>query len=103
MTPWQRKYRKAKRKPLQLLSRQSHRLYGEGYLNFLERRGLISRNTFYSKVKRRTLSNAVAKRISHIMKVEVSQWYEGNKEAEQESRAAEMKKRIDFSEIDKLL
>jgi len=80
MTPWERKYRKAKRaNPLRILSRQAHILYGKGYIQVLEERNLISRNTFYDKVKRRTLSNKTAEAISELLQVDSEKWYAGEK------------------------
>ena len=103
MTPWKRKYRRAKRNPLRLLSKQSHRLYGKGYLAFLEEKELITRNTFYDKVRRRTLPNATAATISKLLEVSSGQWYAGEKSTGSPDKEINLENDIDFSELDELL
>ena len=82
MTPWKKKYRPAKRTPFKILSKQSHRLYGRGFLAVMEEHKIITRNTFYDKAHRRTLPDKIAAQISKLFQVDSDRWYAGAKSKE---------------------
>lgn len=73
-----KKRRKAKRyPPTRFLDINSRKMFGMGYMEYLESIGVANRNTFYGLLKRRTLSNQLADKISEIFMVETFKWYEG--------------------------
>lgn len=72
------KRRKAKRYPLtRFLNINSRKMFGMGYMEYLESIGVANRNTFYGYLKRRTLPDSLAAKISEIFMVETSKWYKG--------------------------
>jgi len=74
------KFRRALRKPqTHILQRESLKLFKKNYMEYLEELGIAHRNTFYGKLKRRTLSDEIADKISKIFMVETKDWYAGYK------------------------
>ncbi len=116
-----RKYRPAKRKPrTRILEKQSIKLFRKGYMEHLEALGIAHRNTFYGKLKRRTLSNEVADKISAIFMVKTIDWYDGFKTLKEHIKVAKTTARafrgnkknkfladeigkMDFGDLDELL
>ena len=96
------KYRRAKRiSPLLLLQRQSRKLYGIGYLKYLEQENIIiSRNSFYARYRNRTLPNSVADSISKALNVDSDSWYTGCKIPD---RVIEEHLNLNFDALDELL
>jgi len=94
------KYRRAKRRsPLLLLQRQSRKLYGIGYLKYLEQENIItSRNSFYARYRNRTLPDSVADSISKALDVESESWYSGCKVSDRV-----IKEHLEFDVLNQLL